>query len=552
MALRQRKGHTTEGKSHTKEPLRPARKHPLRWLGLGIVVLCAIYWTSTSRVHRNVEDKPQFHLTVDHERRQAVVEAFKVKRDAFGYDNYHPFTKKGTNLSDNGGIGYFIVDVLDTLQIMNLTEEYSRAREWVAHELTFERSDNFNTFETTIRVLGGLLSAYHLSDNDPVFLEKAVDLGQRILAAFDTPSGLPLPMVDLRKRRGVGEDWNPNLVGTAEATTLQLELRYLSYLTDDDEYWVKAEKVMSLIRDAKADFGLAPVYMDASTGGYIPADVRLGSRGDSFYEYLLNNSHLEQEQKEDVYRQMYAESMDGIHMHLIQRGLHEGHLYTREFVTSGMYAWGEPEWTSSPKQDHLVCFLGGSLMLGAVTTGAKTRTEVGTRDWLTGRALIETCMDTYNSSTGLSPEIAHFYVPDDGRNPEENRFKDWYVKGMEFPDLPPSYDARYMLRPETVESLFIAFRLTGNRKYRAYGWSIFQAIQKHARVETGGYATVLDVNNVDSEKEDKMETFFLSETLKYLYLLFSDETTLPLDRYVFNTEAHPLPKFTPSIRTGFS
>lgn len=106
--------------------------------------------------------------------------------------------------------------------------------------------------------------------------------------------------------------------------------------------------------------------------------------------------------------------MDGIHIHLIQRGLHEDHVYTREFITSGMYDWGEPQWTSSPKQDHLVCFLGGSLMLGAVTTGAispqqisvppkpSELTEVGTRDWLTGRALIETCMDTYNSSTCVS------------------------------------------------------------------------------------------------------------------------------------------------------
>lgn len=64
-------------------------------------------------------------------------------------------------------------------------------------------------------------------------------------------------------------------------------------------------------------------------------------------------------------------------------------------------------------------------------------------------------------------------------------------------------------RPETVESLFIAYRLTGNRKYREYGWKIFQAIEKHAKVEDGGYVTVLDVNNVYSEKEDKMETFFL-------------------------------------------
>lgn len=64
-------------------------------------------------------------------------------------------------------------------------------------------------------------------------------------------------------------------------------------------------------------------------------------------------------------------------------------------------------------------------------------------------------------------------------------------------------------RPETVESLFIAFRLTGDVRYRNYGWEIFQAIEKYCRIETGGYASILNVDDVKSRLEDKMETFLL-------------------------------------------
>lgn len=177
-----------------------------------------------------------------------------------GSDEYHPIEKKGSNLTEAGGIGYFIVDSIDTMQIMGLQEEYESARNWVANKQSFERDGNFNTFEvrtsfpiyafreltcrqTTIRVLGGLLSAYHFSDDDPIFLERAQDLADRLLTAFDTPSGLPKPMVNLKMRTGVNEAGYASLVSTAEASTLQLELRYLSFLTDNDEYWRKAEKV---------------------------------------------------------------------------------------------------------------------------------------------------------------------------------------------------------------------------------------------------------------------------------------------------------------------
>ena len=97
--------------------------------------------------------------------------------------------------------------------------------------------------QTTIRVLGGLLSAYHFSSGDSIYLERAVELANRMLPTFDTPSGLPLSMVNLALRKGVPDEAFPTLVSTAEAATLQLEFRYLSFLTGNDEYWEKAERV---------------------------------------------------------------------------------------------------------------------------------------------------------------------------------------------------------------------------------------------------------------------------------------------------------------------
>ena len=194
----------------------------------------------------------------------------KTERDAMGADEYHPISRKGSNLTEAGGIGYTVADSIDTMLLMGLDREYLRARSWIEHHLSFDRNASFNTFEvrfffellrvaystmpcdlihserlqTTIRMLGGLLSAYHHSGRDSLFLKRAEDLADRMLPVFDTPSGLPHPMVNLQQRVGLWED-NNVLVSTAEAATLQLEFRYLSELTDDDIYWKKAEKVGS-------------------------------------------------------------------------------------------------------------------------------------------------------------------------------------------------------------------------------------------------------------------------------------------------------------------
>mmetsp|Transcript_93152 Transcript_93152/g.249471 ORF Transcript_93152/g.249471 Transcript_93152/m.249471 type:complete len:182 (-) Transcript_93152:189-734(-) len=172
---------------------------------------------------------------------------------------------------------------------------------------------------------------------------------------------------------------------------------------------------------------------------------------------------------------------------------------------------------SIPKMDHLVCFLAGSLALGSVH---------GAGDLDLAKRLGQTCIEIYDAPTGLAPEIVHFH--------EHSDPKDIYIK---------TPDAHNLLRPETVESLFYLWRITGEERWREAGWKMFLAWEKHSKVSTGGYSSVQSVLHIPVSWRDKMESFFPAETLKYLFLLFDDTWTekLSLDQWVFNTEAHPLP-----------
>ncbi|KAF8554343.1 glycoside hydrolase family 47 protein [Imleria badia] len=573
--MRQRKSSLTSPPTDSNDTTKAPGGIPSFKLFYGLIVLASVYvlfqlpLNRLTGLHTSETPLPGVRpgvvptFTADVPRRDAVVDAFKhawlaYERDAMGDDEYHPLSHSGSNLTKAGGIGYTVVDSIDTMLIMGLQDEYERARKWVQNHLSFDRDADFSTFETTIRVLGGLLAAYHLSEEDPIYLEKAKELGDRILPVFETPSGLPLSSVNLQRREGVPDRDNNGLVSTAEAATLQLEFRYLSLLTGEDTYWEKVEEVMAVLKAARLPHGLVPIFIDPESGRYRAASIRLGSRGDSYYEYLLKQ-YIQTNQTEGVYRELYDHAMTGIHDHLVQKSISGKLVYTAELNPQGHQ--NEQNWRLVPKQDHLVCFLGGSLMLGATTSGALVDrvsvpplshelSEQGKRDWLTGVELVKTCMTTHDTQTGLSAEIVHFRTPGDNVDDWSGR-TDWYIKGSK-PGTVPSLDARYILRPETVESLFLAFRLTGDTLYRDQGWAIFQAIEKHCRVATGGFASVKNVDQVPVEQEDKMETFLMSETLKYLYLLFSDASVTPLSEYVFNTEAHPFPIFVPSIRTGFS
>ena len=96
-----------------------------------------------------------------------------------------------------------------------------------------------------------------------------------------------------------------------------------------------------------------------------------------------------------------------------------------------------------------------------------------------------------------------------------------------------------------MESLFYLYRLTKDQRYREWGWRIYQSFEQYTKVDSGGYACLRNVYTPGNFR-DRTESFFLTETLKYLFLLFGDDdSVMNLREWVFNTEAHPLPIWKP-------
>ncbi|KAK3356178.1 mannosyl-oligosaccharide 1,2-alpha-mannosidase [Neurospora tetraspora] len=518
-------------------------------------------------------------------RRERVVEAMELSWDAYeryawGYDEFHPVSKTGRNMAPKG-LGWIIIDSLDTLMIMNLTSRVTHAREWISKSLTWDQDQDVNTFETTIRMLGGLLSAYYLSTEYPnlapitdddigapgedLYLEKARDLADRLMSAFDTPSGIPYASVNLGKFQGLPSHADNGASSTAEATTLQLEFKYLANLTGEKDFWDRSEKVMQVLDDNQAPDGLVPIYIQPSTGHFHTSNIRLGSRGDSYYEYLIKQ-YLQTKKAEPVYQDMWNDALHGIRKHLVT--------YTEN---SGFTIVGERpnglKGNLSPKMDHLVCFLPGTIALAA-TEGLSERearkkpgfwNKQREADMKLARELVQTCWGMYRyMATGLAAEITYFKIPsdplpesssqhtsppdsifDDPAGPEATWRKDYEVH---------HFDAHNLQRPETVESLFYMYRITGDVKYREWGWEMFKSFVNYTAVEDGGgFTSLSNANVIPPVTKDNMESFWMAETLKYFYLLFSPEDLLPLDKVVFNTEAHPLPVFEVGrlLKTGW-
>ena len=457
------------------------------------------------------------------------------EKDAWGKDVYHPLSHKGENMGPKP-LGWIIVDSLDTLQLMGLEQEFKTASAWVENELTYDMDYQVNVFETTIRMLGGLLSAYYLSAND-MFLDKAVDLADRLIGAFDSPSGIPYSSVNLHTKKGIKNHVDNGASSTAEVATLQLEFKYLAKLTGEQMYWEKVEEIMKVLDDNHPKAGLAPIYVNTDTGKYQGNLIRLGSRGDSYYEYLLKQ-YLQTEEGEPIYNAMYQESVRGMKDKLLRTSRPNGLAFLGE-LENGV---GAP---LSNKMDHLVCFIGGLFALGA-TEGETLKKARKSSNWnkikeddiLLAKDITHTCYEMYHqTATGLAPEIVVFNTAHDSTT-------DFIIKPL---------DKHNLQRPETVESLFILYRITGDVIYRRWGWEIFKSFEKYTRTPDGAYTSLDDVTVIPPKQADNMESFWLAGTLKYLYLLFDDTNLTPLDEVIFNTEAHPFPKFSmnPLFKTGW-
>jgi len=406
------------------------------------------------------------------ERQRAVVAAFQhawqgYRTYAWGKDHLKPISKTHQTWFN---LGLTLIDSLDTMLVMNLKEEFTEAKNWVTDNLNFNINKDVNLFETTIRVLGGLLSTYHLS-KDRVFLDKAIDLADRLLASFDTPSGIPYSDVNLKTRTGHAPKWSPDS-STSEVTTIQLEFRDLSRATGNPKYEEAISKVSRHVHNLPKTEGLVPIFINANTGNFRQySTITLGARGDSYYEYLLKQ-WVQTGKTIDYLKNDYNASMDGVVNKLVRRTSPNNLLFIGEILGGGK--------DFKPKMDELVCFLAGTLVLGHHNGLPKEHLTLA-------QELAYTCYLTFaRQPTFLAPEISYF-------NTEASSTKDFYVK--------PN-DAHYLLRPETVESLWYLYYFSGNKTYQDWGWQIFQGIETYCKV-SGGYTTISNVRNpMDTRPRD--------------------------------------------------
>ncbi|KAF7309441.1 alpha-1,2-Mannosidase [Mycena indigotica] len=525
----------------------------LRWLPLllGFILviwLFAPFLTDYTR-HSPPFTTPQIPLDsgVLSARAQSVKEAYihaysAYHRDAWGFDELRPVS--GTTVNNFNGWSVSVVDSLDTMWIMGLYDLFEEGLKVVTKTNFYMASDGYvGFFETIIRYLGGLLSAYALS-GEPILLEKADQLGSVLLPAFNTPSGLPMFAVNPTTGATRG-GWTGSVLW-AEALSNQMEFKYLAHLTGNAKYYQKTEKVMELMYHADITEGQFPTQWDSHTGKPTNQHFSVGAYADSAHEYLLKQWLLTG-QSEPKTKELYLRVVDSIIDTLLYVTPNRKLLYVTDTNS------GSPTY----KFEHLSCFLPGLLTLGAHTLDLPKSTKE--RHQWAAEGIATTCWLSYaDQATGLGPDEMTMMRSDSADDKWVTHLQEWESAGRPGGVPPglgvtkPQSDAStrdyradkttYLLRPEAIESFYLLWRTTGDEAWRERGWAVFQAIEKHARLERG-YASVSQVDAVPAKHMDEMPSYFLAETLKYLYLMFIEQEIIPLDKWVLNTEAHPLPIF---------
>lgn len=387
-----------------------------------------------------------------------------------------------------------LIDALDTLAVLGDHTEFSRAVQLViTHPALFAVDQVVSVFEANIRLLGGLISAHILASGavgsvrgvdgyKGELLHMAVDLGDRLLPAFSTPTGLPYGSINLM--HGVASNESVETC-TAGVGTFLLEFGALSRLTGNMTYAAVADRAVTAIWSYRSKLDLVGAHINIITGQWTQQDAGIGSFVDSWYEYLLKAYILYGDERHlHIFRQSYGAAI---------RHLKRGPWYVEVNMMSGKVTW--------PHFSSLQAFWPGMQTLYGDVRMAMETQRAFMSIWRAHRVLPE----RYNLRTA-SVESRH-----------------------------PGYP----LRPELVESLFYLDLATGDPEWKGYGIEMVDALERHTRVPCG-YASISNASTM--EREDIMPSFYLGETLKYAYLLFSGRGHwIHGDDFVFTTEGHVLP-----------
>ncbi|XP_017777987.1 PREDICTED: ER degradation-enhancing alpha-mannosidase-like protein 3 [Nicrophorus vespilloides] len=410
---------------------------------------------------------------------------------------YRGLTPNRGDIDDSlGNFSLTLIDTLDTLVILGDLEEFEHAVGLVIKDVSFNNDVVVSVFETNIRVLGGLLSGHILAEYlkqragimqwyNAELLDMAKDVGYRLLPAFNTTTGIPYARVNLKYGIKSDNSEAAKETCTACAGSVILEMAALSRLTGEPIFEQKAHRAMDELwkmRHRSSD--LMGSVLNVHSGDWVRRDSGVGAGIDSYYEYCLKAYILLGDNK---YLNRFNRHYNAV-MKYISQGpmlldvhMHRPHTNSRNFM------------------DALLAFWPGLQVL---------------------KGDIKPAVETHEMLYQVMKR--HKFIP-------EAFTTDFQVHWGNHP-----------LRPEFLESTYFLYGATNDPHYLEVGKNVLKSLQKYARVPCG-YAAVNDVRT--GKKEDRMDSFVLAETFKYLYLLFSDadDLILNMDEFIFTTEAHLLP-----------
>lgn len=408
------------------------------------------------------------------------------KTYAWGKDVLLPLSKSGFNWYEQS-LGISPIDAYSTLSVMELKQEAKEIENY-ALNMNWDKDVYVQVFEVNIRILGGLLAIYDDTKN-PEILKKAIDIGDRLLPAFNSPTGIPYHSVNLKTGATSGNHGkgSGNIVNTAQAATYLFEFGILSYYSQNPKYYQTAKKATLAIFERKSKIGLPGDFINVESGEWTNNWSYLQAGMDSYYEYLFKSNLLFPDKEiEDIWNY----SLEKINVY-----------YSDQYNGKQFYACVDMNNGEIVKRSMSLydAFFPAVQALHGDLENAEN--NMATWDWL---------WDKY----GLLP-TRYLY--------EENK--------IEY--------ANSELNPEIIESAYYLHQITGNDKYLKMIQKYWANIKDCCMNETAFHA-ISDVRTM--EEKDYLATYFYAETLKYFYLAAVDENVFNFNDYIFNTEAHPFKK----------
>jgi hypothetical protein len=396
---------------------------------------------------------------------------------AWGHDVLKPVTK-GYSDWYKESLHISPIDAYSTMRVMGLDSDATQVERYVLDSVNFDKDLFVKTFEVNIRILGGLLSMYQWTNN-PQLLAKAKDFGNRELKAFNSPTGLPYYLVNLKTGKGKGA-----VVNIAEGGTYLFEMGILSYYTKDPKYYQAAKKASKYIYDHRSSINLDGLSLNIETGQWTDPRCFIGACGDSYYEYLYKAWLLF---KDPDLKKMWDVTIAAINKYVPE-----------ESDTSLWYGYVN------------------------MNTGAKVLPEVTLYD-----AFFPTLLGM-NGDMRLAEKFQHTWYWLWNRYGLEPGGYNYHTQQV----TDPGYD----LNPEIIESAFYLHTLTGKQEYLDMGTTFYRDMLKYCKTEVA-FSSISDVRTM--KQNDELPTFFFAETMKYFYLLFGGNPSVNIHTYVFNTEANP-------------